>query len=528
MSSRLLVRLGPEDPNHEEELVQDHGLDSSQIINLIDVATPSGVISQVKRRRLAQVILPISSPERTCKFLPFLLWLIAARPREILVAGNSGAPRTMTVGPFVIRSMPAAVTQILGSAMTIIAHSLSLALLRGRMYPRLIEESPQRILYLRTVAGYPAAVGGSITHANEVIKGLRTVGCDVEIREGVLSGARDQRDEVHSKRWEVPLVCRLLPGFVAMGGDLVLLWRSFQTARWCDAVYQRLTPCSAAGLMLAAATKKPLVVEYNNAIEHEGSQVLLSRYERFVERINLRFASRIVVVSQVLVDELVQRGIEVERLVLNPNAVDPSRFKGEGSIRRTSLGFTDRDVVFCFVGTFGFWHGAPVLAEAFAKVAEDLPDARLLMVGDGIERSETERILDESGHFDRATFLGSVPMDDIPSILEAADVLCSPHVPWRDGLAFHGSPTKLFEYMAAGRAIVASSLGQIADVLDDDATALLVEPGDVDSLAGAMTRVYGDPDLRGRLGAAAAEEARLNHTWEGNATRIVAVDPPSP
>ncbi|HNC07001.1 MAG TPA: glycosyltransferase, partial [Solirubrobacterales bacterium] len=76
--------------------------------------------------------------------------------------------------------------------------------------------------------------------------------------------------------------------------------------------------------------------------------------------------------------------------------------------------------------------------------------------------------------------------------------------------------------------IVASSLGQIADVLDDDATALLVEPGDVDSLAGAMTRVYGDPDLRGRLGAAAAEEARLNHTWEGNATRIVAVDPPSP
>jgi glycosyltransferase involved in cell wall biosynthesis len=78
----------------------------------------------------------------------------------------------------------------------------------------------------------------------------------------------------------------------------------------------------------------------------------------------------------------------------------------------------------------------------------------------------------------------------------------------------------LFEYMAAGKAIVASDLGQIADVLDDERTALLVDPGNPSALALALNRLSGDRELRERLGRNAQVEAQ-HYTWLGNAQRIV-------
>jgi len=82
-------------------------------------------------------------------------------------------------------------------------------------------------------------------------------------------------------------------------------------------------------------------------------------------------------------------------------------------------------------------------------------------------------------------------------------VLVSPHGRQADGGEFFGSPTKLYEYMAAGRPIVASRLGQIAEVLEDQVTALLVEPDNPQALAEAIVRLVDDAPLRTRLGCAA-------------------------
>jgi len=90
-----------------------------------------------------------------------------------------------------------------------------------------------------------------------------------------------------------------------------------------------------------------------------------------------------------------------------------------------------------------------------------------------------------------------------------------------DGTRFFGSPTKLFEYMAMGRGIVASRLEQIGDVLEDGATALLVPPGDDAALARAVVRLVDDAALRARLGAAARERALERHTWTANVRGVV-------
>lgn len=97
----------------------------------------------------------------------------------------------------------------------------------------------------------------------------------------------------------------------------------------------------------------------------------------------------------------------------------------------------------------------------------------------------------------------------------------SPHVPIADGTRFFGSPTKLFGYMAMGRAIVASDLEQIGQILEHDRTAWLVPPGDVGALADGLRLLAGDAARSARLGAAAREVAVACHTWREHTRRII-------
>jgi glycosyltransferase involved in cell wall biosynthesis len=100
-------------------------------------------------------------------------------------------------------------------------------------------------------------------------------------------------------------------------------------------------------------------------------------------------------------------------------------------------------------------------------------------------------------------------------------VLVSPHGKQADGGEFFGSPTKLYEYMASGRPIVASRLGQMGEVLTDGESALLVPPDDADALAEAIVRLIDDGCLRARLGQAARAAAEAHHTWRQNAERVL-------
>ena len=105
--------------------------------------------------------------------------------------------------------------------------------------------------------------------------------------------------------------------------------------------------------------------------------------------------------------------------------------------------------------------------------------------------------------------------------LAACDILVSPHGRQADGGEFFGSPTKLYEYMAMGRPIVASAVGQIAEVLVDGESALLVPPDDPEALARAIVRLVDDTSLRARLGQTARRAAEESHTWRRNAERVL-------
>ena len=295
-------------------------------------------------------------------------------------------------------------------------------------------------------------------------------------------------------------------------------------------IYQRYNLNNYSGVKLAQRLKVPFILEYN------GSEIWIQRhwgkplkYEKLSERIellNLMAADMIVVVSQPMNDELRRRGIEAEKILVNPNGVDPERYSpnvdGYGVRRQYHL---NGKTVIGFIGTFGKWHGAEILAEAFGRLLHKYPEyqdrVRLFMIGDGITMPLVKEIIEKFAIKESCILTGLIPQEKGPEYLAACDVLVASHKPNPDGTPFFGSPTKLFEYMAMGKGIVASDLDQIGEVLKQDHTAWLVKPGDIESLMMGLKTLVDDKPRRDRLGRAARQEVVAKYTWREHTRKII-------
>ena len=295
-------------------------------------------------------------------------------------------------------------------------------------------------------------------------------------------------------------------------------------------VYQRYSRFNYAGATLAHRYGVPFVMEYNGSevwiAQHWSRPLKHRQLGEDIELLNLRAAHLVVVVSQPMKDELIDRGIQQNKILVNPNGVDPTCYSPtiDGLPIRQRYQFNDK-IVIGFIGTFGLWHGADALVKAFGELLLKQPQIRhkvhLLLIGDGQRRRIVNETIDEYGIHEHCTLAGSIPQSQGPSHLAACDILASPHVPNPDGTPFFGSPTKLFEYMAMGKAIIASDLNQIGEVLDHDQTAYLVQPGDIDALREGLMVLIANPQQCKRLGQAARRRAVAKHTWHQHTLRII-------
>jgi glycosyltransferase involved in cell wall biosynthesis len=173
-----------------------------------------------------------------------------------------------------------------------------------------------------------------------------------------------------------------------------------------------------------------------------------------------------------------------------------------------------------YAGHLYAWKGVDVLLDAIAR----LPSVRGLIVGGHDRESDLARVRARAaqlGIADRIEFTGLVAPPAVAAHLARAHVLVLPNLPTAISTRFT-SPLKLFEYMAAGRPIVASDLPAIREVLRDGETALLVPAGQADALGRAIERLLANPDDAARL-ARAAFDAAADFTWERRAARLEGV-----
>jgi len=287
-------------------------------------------------------------------------------------------------------------------------------------------------------------------------------------------------------------------------------------------IYERNSLWGMTGLWLARKYSLPLVLEVNAPLAYEQKQyrgLTFSSLAEWTERMIWCGADLIVVVSESLRRHLQEAGVRPERIRVLPNAVDANlfhnRLDGEPVRKRFHLG--SRFVV-GFLGTFKQWHGADLLMEAFQRLHQGDPDMHLLLVGDGPLRESLQEKIRQAGLEHEVTLAGKVTHQEVPLYLATMDVAVAPYP---DLSKFYFSPLKLFEYMAAGRAIVASRLGQIAEVIVDGESGLLFKPGDVEDLVRCIRRLREDSRLRLALGKQASMTSR-SYTWSKNASQVVA------
>lgn len=388
---------------------------------------------------------------------------------------------------------------------------------------------PESPLYLKMDLLLSVTAGGSVSHMAGVVNNLGQFGPQPMVLAPsanplVSTAIPYQSIQPSKKLWNF----RELPA-QAFNFKAIHLVHQAMADRKPGWIYHRYCLHGIAGLWLARHYGVPLVLEYNGSEvwigENWGSGLTYGALGQQVEQLNLDGADLIVVVSQALQDELLQRGINQDKILVNPNGVDVERFHPmvDAWELKQSLGWSANRVI-GFIGTFGRWHGADVLVEAFVALSrshERFEDVRLLMIGDGQMRQYCEERAQALNIASKVHFTGAVPQVEGPRWLAACDCLVAPHVPNVDHSQFFGSPTKLFEYMAMGRPIVASKLGQMDELLQHKRNAWLVEPGNSDALFHGLSAVMSDNVLAQQMGRQARVDVVEKYTWLAHTQRIV-------
>jgi glycosyltransferase involved in cell wall biosynthesis len=463
---------------------------------------------------------------------PMLMWALRLMARRCFIVDTDGHERLVTLGLLARWSGSVARDAISrNGVLRRIEREIDAVEAASRLRPTPTWDRQASPLYLRTDLSFGVRAGGSVGHIAGVVNQLSSIGGPPILLTTAPVPTVRSDVEVHlvaaSERfWNFRELPALLLNDVVFADGIRAI-----AGRPASMVYQRYSLHDFAGLRLAHHLHVPFVLEYN------GSEVWMARnwgrplkYEALaerIERINVLAADLVVVVSGPMRDELIARGVPDDRILVNPNAVDPDRYRPDADGTPVRKRFTlDGKTVLGFISTFQMWHGAEVLAAAFALLVRKHPDyrqsIRLLMIGDGPRLEASRRLLSDAGVDELVVFTGLVPQDQGPHYLAACDVLASPHVPNADGTPFFGSPTKLFEYMAMGRGIVASNLDQIGQVLRHGESAWLVPPGDAHALAAGLERLIVDRELRVALGAGARQSAVAHHTWRAHVRKTFA------
>jgi glycosyltransferase involved in cell wall biosynthesis len=298
-----------------------------------------------------------------------------------------------------------------------------------------------------------------------------------------------------------------------------------------DLIHERFNLLALGGAWASRRLGIPYVLEVNADLleqrKFKGSPEsgLRLLYAAWATRACFQSAAKIICISTGLQEHLRRKWkIEEKKLAVLPCAADVAAFApNENSAAvRQDLGLTTEPVVM-WVGGYFPWHDLGLLLESFAQVLRQRPNARLVLVGDGPTRLAVEHQVLSAGLQPAVIMTGAIRHDRMPAMLSIADVAVVPSAPVPASGGGTGTPLKLFEYMAAGKGIVATAVSQAADVIRDGENGLLVQAGDVHAFAAAVLTLLNDSMVRTRLGETARRDAVDHYSWEQYSRRLEAI-----
>lgn len=384
------------------------------------------------------------------------------------------------------------------------------------------------VLYIRADIGTKDLIaGGSVTHTLGVIDGFIQHGYHVYCASSAMHALLQAKKKITYMPLFVPQWCRIIGHKIT--SIISHIWFLY-TITVCmyrvhiDFVYQRYSMLNILGVIIAWIKKKPLILEFNGSevwVDKHWSphkKIRLTWIVAWVERINITHATRIVVVSEQLKEQLIMHGVQSAKIVVQSNGVDidqfdPMRYIQERDQLRTLYGMQDC-YVFGFIGSFSYWHGITIISALMPRLLQKRPQVHFFLIGDGPLLETLKKEVIEQGIQQRVTFVGTVPYAASAGYLSACDAYLCPSQPNSDGTPFFGSPTKLFEYMSMGKPIIASNVGQLKEIVTPD-IGFLVSHDDVDGFVHkAMQLIDVDDTIRNSFCVQARAKAVQKHSWK--------------
>lgn len=267
---------------------------------------------------------------------------------------------------------------------------------------------------------------------------------------------------------------------------------------------------------------------YQYWVKTNWGKLYLKQLHKKSEEIAWYYSDKISVISQGVLDQIVDAGVDKSKTFLSPSCVDPDFFSPIQDNIELKLKLENEhnikleDKFICgYTGTFAQWHGVFEIAKSVNLLKEKIPNILILMVGDGMLRSKFEEILIADNTLENVIITGLVPFKDVPKYLSLCDLLMTPSVHNEDGSLFFNSPIKIYEYMSMEKPIVASNIGEQGILIKNEINGFLHNSSDLEGFVDTIGKVKNNPELSQK----AAKQARIdvinNHDWKVNALQLI-------
>ena len=314
--------------------------------------------------------------------------------------------------------------------------------------------------------------------------------------------------------------------------DFSSLWICLKAARknTPDVIYERsFSP--KIGVILSKILRKPLVVEINGIVEEEAKLQGTYINHKFTKNIRMKFrqlffksVNKIVAVTPGIKEDLYKRyNIPADKIVVIPNGANTDIFRPMDQANvKEELGLEQRSKYVCFVGNLAPWQGVEYLIQASPIVLEKVSEAKFLIIGDGMMRSELESMVKKLGLQDKFLFTGSIPFEHVPKYINASDVCVAPFTRVRNekiGL----SPLKLYEYLACGKPVVGSNIKGVGDFLEDSNVGISFVSEDYIGFARALIKLLPDRELIDTMGENGRKVVVEKYSWKNTTERVIEV-----
>ena len=386
-----------------------------------------------------------------------------------------------------------------------------------------------KIAYFNYLYDIQESSAGAAAHVEELARALRSIGHDVrhyylnavDVKSGGGKPSLSVRIFIKEKfRRYLSQLSTLLRNirYFFTEWSIIQSWKP-------DVILTRYDLLTVSIHLVARLKRIPLVLEVNAPMAYEcrtfnENVISLPLLPEWLERLNVRLAARVIVVSEELKQFLGRYRNRANKIRIIPNGADIIAFYPDrpSHLIRDQYNLSKFTVI-GFSGSFHYWHGMDILHRLIEETLSTHMRSAFLLIGEGPHRS---RLVEHFGsnHEGRVILPGNIDHEAVPDYISAMDIVVAPYPPLD---FFYYSPLKVFEYMAAGKPVVATRIGQISSVIVHELNGLLFNPGSYDQLRDHVFRLVEDRELRHRLGRKARETIVKDYSWKHSAEGVAAV-----